>query len=131
MSRARLVYRFAWLISKGQATRSDAAVLKLYTGEAYKAVSDLGLQILGGYGYCMEYPMQRFFRDSRLAVIGGGHIGDPAQHHRAGTGTLIERLGFQESTRCRIRSRASEYWSSARSSPAPTAAKCCPTWAPR
>ncbi len=67
-----LVYRFAWLISQGQATRSDAAVLKLYTGETYKAVSDLGLQILGGYGYCMEYPMQRFFRDSRLAVIGGG-----------------------------------------------------------
>jgi alkylation response protein AidB-like acyl-CoA dehydrogenase len=67
-----LVYRFAWLLSQGQATRSDAAVLKLYTGEAYKAVSDLGLQILGGYGYCMEYPMQRFFRDSRLAVIGAG-----------------------------------------------------------
>jgi len=67
-----LVYRFAWAMAQGQATRSDAAVLKLYTGETYKAVSDLGLQILGGYGYCMEFPMQRFFRDSRLAVIGGG-----------------------------------------------------------
>jgi alkylation response protein AidB-like acyl-CoA dehydrogenase len=67
-----LVYRFAWLMSQGAATRHDAAVLKLYAGEAYKAVSDLGLQILGGYGYCMEYPMQRFFRDSRLAVIGAG-----------------------------------------------------------
>ena len=67
-----LVYRFAWLMTQGQATRSDAAVLKLYTGEAYKAVSDMGLQILGGYGYCMEYPMQRFFRDSRLATIGAG-----------------------------------------------------------
>jgi len=54
---------------------NDAAVLKLHTGETYKAVSDLGLQILGGYGYCMEYPMQRFFRDSRLAVIGGGPVG--------------------------------------------------------
>ena len=68
----QLVYRFAWLMTQDQATRHDAAVLKLYTGEAYKAVSDLGLQILGGYGYCMEYPMQRFFRDSRLAVIGAG-----------------------------------------------------------
>ena len=67
-----LVYRFAWLMSQGQATRHDAAVLKLYTGEAYKSVSDMGLQILGGYGYCMEYPMQRFFRDSRLATIGAG-----------------------------------------------------------
>jgi acyl-CoA dehydrogenase len=67
-----LVYRFAWLMSQRKATRADAAVLKLYTAETYKAVSDLGLQILGGYGYCMEYPMQRFFRDSRVAVIGGG-----------------------------------------------------------
>ena len=67
-----LVYRFAWLMSEGKATRHDAAVLKLQTGEAYKTVSDLGLQILGGYGYCMDYPMQRFFRDSRLAVIGAG-----------------------------------------------------------
>ena len=67
-----LVYRFAWLMAQGKATRHDAAVLKLYTGEAYKNVSDLGLQILGGYGYCMEYPMQRFFRDSRLATIGAG-----------------------------------------------------------
>lgn len=67
-----LVYRFAWLMSEGKATRHDAAVLKLHTGETYKTVSDLGLQILGGYGYCMEYPMQRFFRDSRLATIGAG-----------------------------------------------------------
>ncbi len=67
-----MVYRFAWLMSEGRATRHDAAVLKLYTGETYKTVSDMGLQILGGYGYCMEYPMQRFFRDSRLATIGAG-----------------------------------------------------------
>ncbi len=67
-----LVYRFAWLMSEGKATRHDAAVLKLHTGETYKAVSDMGLQILGGYGYCMEFPMQRFFRDSRLATIGAG-----------------------------------------------------------
>jgi acyl-CoA dehydrogenase len=67
-----MIYRYAWLLDQGKATRHDAAVLKLYTSEAYKAVSDMGVQILGGYGYCMEYPMQRFFRDSRLAVIGGG-----------------------------------------------------------
>ena len=67
-----MVYRFAWLVSNGRATREDAAVLKLYSSEAYKAVSDMGLQIFGGYGYCMEYPMQRFFRDSRLSVIGAG-----------------------------------------------------------
>jgi alkylation response protein AidB-like acyl-CoA dehydrogenase len=67
-----LVYRYAWLLAQGKATRHDAAVVKLYTSESYKAISDMGLQILGGYGYCMEYPMQRFFRDSRQAVIGAG-----------------------------------------------------------
>ena len=67
-----LVYHFAWCVGQGNATRHDAAVIKLYTSEAYKAISDMGLQIFGGYGFCMEFPMQRFFRDSRLAVIGGG-----------------------------------------------------------
>ncbi len=67
-----MVYRFAWAMSEGKATRQDAAVLKLYTSEAYKAVADMALQIHGGYGYCMEYPIQRFFRDSRLATIGAG-----------------------------------------------------------
>ncbi len=67
-----LVYRFAWLMGTGRADRRDAAVLKLYTAEAYKAIADHGMQILGGYGYVMESDMQRHFRDSRLATIGGG-----------------------------------------------------------
>ena len=67
-----LVYQFAWKMAQGAATRHDAAIVKLYSGETYKNVSDMGLQILGGYGFANEYPMQRFFRDSRLAVIGGG-----------------------------------------------------------
>jgi alkylation response protein AidB-like acyl-CoA dehydrogenase len=67
-----MVYRYAWLVENGKDTRQDAAVLKLYTSESYKSIADMSLQILGGYGYCMEYPLQRFFRDSRLATIGGG-----------------------------------------------------------
>ena len=67
-----LVYSYAWKMMTGQASRHDAAIVKLYTSEAYKTISDLGLQIFGGYGFCMEYPMQRFFRDSRLSTIGAG-----------------------------------------------------------
>jgi alkylation response protein AidB-like acyl-CoA dehydrogenase len=67
-----LVYRFASRLGDGAAERRDAAVLKLYTGEAYKAIADHGMQILGGYGYTMDSDMQRHFRDSRLATIGGG-----------------------------------------------------------
>lgn len=67
-----MVRRYAWLMENGQAERADTAVLKYYVGETFKSISDTCLQVLGGYGYCMEYPMQRFFRDSRLATIGGG-----------------------------------------------------------
>ena len=67
-----MLHRYAWLMDNGQAEKADTAVLKYLVGESYKSISDTCLQILGGYGYCMEYPMQRFFRDSRLATIGGG-----------------------------------------------------------
>lgn len=67
-----MVLRYAWLMEHGKAERVDTAVIKYYIAESYKTISDMCLQILGGYGYCMEYPMQRFFRDSRLATIGGG-----------------------------------------------------------
>lgn len=67
-----MIHRYAWLMEHGQAERADTAVIKYYIAESYKTISDMCLQILGGYGYCMEYPMQRFFRDSRLATIGGG-----------------------------------------------------------
>ncbi len=67
-----MIRRYAWLMEHNQAERADTAVLKYYVAESYKTISDMCLQILGGAGYCMEYPMQRFFRDSRLATIGGG-----------------------------------------------------------
>ncbi len=67
-----MVLRYAWLMEQGLAERGDTAVLKYLIGETYKTIADQCLQVLGGYGYCNEYPMQRFFRDSRLATIGGG-----------------------------------------------------------
>jgi len=67
-----LVYRYASRLDRGTATLRDAAILKLYACEAYKDVADLGLQILGGYGYTMEYDLQRHYRESRLGVIGAG-----------------------------------------------------------
>ncbi|HBK81816.1 MAG TPA: hypothetical protein DDZ83_19460 [Nitrospinae bacterium] len=70
---ARLqVYRFAWLVSEGKAGRIEAATLKLYAGEAYKRVADLGVQVMGGYGYSAEFAMERHYRDARLATIGAG-----------------------------------------------------------
>jgi alkylation response protein AidB-like acyl-CoA dehydrogenase len=67
-----LVYRYAARLDRGVATTRDAAILKLYACEAYKQVADEGLQVLGGYGYTMEYDLQRHYRESRLGVIGAG-----------------------------------------------------------
>ena len=67
-----LVYRYAARLAASEATTRDAAVLKLYVCEAYKQVADFGMQVLGGYGYSMEYDMQRHFRESRLGTIGAG-----------------------------------------------------------
>lgn len=67
-----LVYRYAARLDRGVATPRDAAILKLFACEAYKSVADMGLQVLGGYGYTMEYDLQRHFRESRLGVIGAG-----------------------------------------------------------
>ena len=67
-----LVRQYTWKFEQGLTTTRDAAILKLYTCEAYKSVSDMGLQVLGGYGYTMEYDLQRHFRESRLGVIGAG-----------------------------------------------------------
>lgn len=67
-----LVYRYAHRLDRGVATVRDAATLKLYVSEAYKGVADMGLQAFGGYGYTMEYDLQRHFRESRLGTIGAG-----------------------------------------------------------
>jgi alkylation response protein AidB-like acyl-CoA dehydrogenase len=67
-----LVYRYASRLDRDVASTRDAAILKLYACEAYKQVADMGLQVLGGYGYTMEYDLQRHFRESRLGVIGAG-----------------------------------------------------------
>ena len=67
-----LFYKFAWSIDQGTASRHEAAILKLYSSESYKSIADTSLQVFGGYGYCMEYPVQRYYRDARLSVIGAG-----------------------------------------------------------
>ena len=67
-----LVYRYASRLDRDIATVRDAAILKLYACDAYKQVADMGLQVLGGYGYTMDYDLQRHYRESRLGVIGAG-----------------------------------------------------------
>ena len=50
----------------------EVAMAKLYTSELAFHVADECVQVHGGYGYMMEFPAQRAWRDSRLGPIGGG-----------------------------------------------------------
>jgi alkylation response protein AidB-like acyl-CoA dehydrogenase len=45
---------------------------KLYATEMAEGVCRNAIQILGGYGYSQEYPVERFYRDARLMTIGEG-----------------------------------------------------------
>jgi isovaleryl-CoA dehydrogenase len=69
-----LTYRTAALIeADGQAdTTALAAACKLLATEACMRASSEAVQILGGYGYINEFPVERFMRDAKLMVIGGG-----------------------------------------------------------
>jgi butyryl-CoA dehydrogenase len=64
-----LVYNAAYLAVKGKPYSKNAAMAKLYASELAMRASTWGIQIFGGYGYMMEYPMQRFFRDAKLTEI--------------------------------------------------------------
>ena len=49
-----------------------AAYAKLYTSEAAMRVTTEAVQVLGGYGYMKEFPVERMMRDAKLQTIGGG-----------------------------------------------------------
>jgi alkylation response protein AidB-like acyl-CoA dehydrogenase len=67
-----LMWRAAWMVASGQNALREITMAKLFCGETYVKVASMGMQVLGGYGYNMEFDMQRFFRDSRAATIAAG-----------------------------------------------------------
>ncbi|MGC0312928.1 acyl-CoA dehydrogenase family protein [Kitasatospora acidiphila] len=60
------------LYQKGELTVADAAEAKLFTTEAASVVVDKCLQLHGGYGYILEYPIARLYADNRVFRIYGG-----------------------------------------------------------
>jgi alkylation response protein AidB-like acyl-CoA dehydrogenase len=59
-------------LSRGERVTKEAAVIKLLGGSLAKRAADEAIQIHGGYGYCTEYKVERYYRDARLYEIGGG-----------------------------------------------------------
>jgi butyryl-CoA dehydrogenase len=64
-----LVYRVAWMVDTGQSFTQLAAMCKLYGSEVASRAIDMALQIHGGLGYSRDYPIERAFRDARIAEI--------------------------------------------------------------
>lgn len=67
-----LVYQAAWLKDQGRQYSREAAIAKLYASEVGEKICRDAIQVLGGYGYSSEYPLERIYRDQRLLTIGEG-----------------------------------------------------------
>ena len=50
----------------------ESSMAKYYTSELSVKISNEAVQILGGYGYTKDFPVERFYRDSKLCTIGEG-----------------------------------------------------------
>ena len=50
----------------------EAAMAKLHATEAANRCADNATRIYGSYGFAMEYPIQRYYRDARFLLLGGG-----------------------------------------------------------
>ena len=67
-----MIYYAAWLKGQGQPFSVEASMAKLNATEMAEQVCRNAIQILGGYGYSREYPVERIYRDTRLMTIGEG-----------------------------------------------------------
>jgi acyl-CoA dehydrogenase len=64
-----LVHRAAWLARNGGYTSAEGSMSKLYAGRTAVWVTERAIQILGGYGYTREYPVERWHRDAKIFDI--------------------------------------------------------------
>lgn len=67
-----LVYNAAYQWEQGEYPVKEISMAKLFVGQVVNRVADEALQIFGGAGYMLEYPIQRNWRDARLIRIGAG-----------------------------------------------------------
>jgi alkylation response protein AidB-like acyl-CoA dehydrogenase len=64
-----LVYRAAWLKATGAPHTAEGAKAKLFASEMARRQTAEAIQILGGYGYTKEFPVERYYRDAKITEI--------------------------------------------------------------
>jgi alkylation response protein AidB-like acyl-CoA dehydrogenase len=70
---ARLyLYKGAWMIQEGMECQYDCMMAKMFATEMCMAAVDEASRVYGGNSFAMEYPQQRYFRDARFLLFGGG-----------------------------------------------------------
>lgn len=65
----QLVYRAAWLRDQGRPHGEAASKAKLYASSVARRQTGEAIQILGGYGYMTEFPVERYYRDAKVTEI--------------------------------------------------------------
>ena len=69
-----LIYTVARHVNPNARNRMGTDAAKLFAAPVGKEVADNAMQVLGGWGYCTEYKVERFLRDAKLLEIGGGTL---------------------------------------------------------
>ena len=64
-----MTYRAAALRDNGKPFSQESAMAKLFASEASSKITDMAVQIHGGYGYSKSYPVERYYRDARVTRI--------------------------------------------------------------
>jgi alkylation response protein AidB-like acyl-CoA dehydrogenase len=64
-----LLLRAAWLQDNGKPFEKESAMAKMYASDITMRAAIEGVQILGGYGYCKDFPMERHMRDAKICQI--------------------------------------------------------------
>ena len=67
-----LTYQAAYKKNKGEVMTLQGAMSKYFSSEVAVKVSTNAVQVLGGYGYTKDFPVERYYRDSKLCTIGEG-----------------------------------------------------------
>ena len=67
-----LIHKAAFLKNNGEKVTTLGAMAKMYASEACVKIASEAIQIHGGYGYTKEFPVEKFYRDSKLCTIGEG-----------------------------------------------------------
>ena len=67
-----LIHKAASMKNKGQKVTLQGAMAKMFSSEACVKIANEAVQIHGGYGYIKEFPVEKFYRDSKLCAIGEG-----------------------------------------------------------